>query len=237
MKLRIFIAVSLVLIVAIIPLHASAAGTSHMWYLTAEEYTGTIPDDGTQHACDNIISKTQLNGSVEAELIGSIGPDDRTAWWYSDSAAQQDVVFGEGIAGVWNIDVYLLNMFCKGVLHADIYSISPSGDMTLLASGATPITSTTLKKISIMCLDNCATQQIIPKDHRIGLRLEFVSSCCFFNGVILLYNSQCIPSFLATPTSDPGFPIPELSTILLFGGGLIGLAGYISVSRLRKRRI
>ena len=74
MKSRTFLAVFLILIVAILPLHTAAAGTSHMWYLTAEEYTGTIPDDGTEHSCDNLISKTQpICSSESAEFIGKIG--------------------------------------------------------------------------------------------------------------------------------------------------------------------
>ncbi len=38
-------------------------------------------------------------------------------------------------------------------------------------------------------------------------------------------------SYLSTPTQDPGYPLPELSTVLLLGIGLVGLSGFLYVNR------
>ena len=41
-------------------------------------------------------------------------------------------------------------------------------------------------------------------------------------------------SVVISPTTDPGYPIPELATIILFGSGLICLGGYLIVKRRAK---
>ena len=33
-------------------------------------------------------------------------------------------------------------------------------------------------------------------------------------------------SYVKSPSADPGYPIPELSTLILFSSGLLALAGY-----------
>jgi len=42
-------------------------------------------------------------------------------------------------------------------------------------------------------------------------------------------------SYVSSPETDPGYPVPELSTLVLFSTGLLALAGYIGYSR-RKRQ-
>ncbi len=38
-----------------------------------------------------------------------------------------------------------------------------------------------------------------------------------------------------SPSSDPGYPVPELSTLILFSLGLLVLAGYVGLRRKRNK--
>ena len=44
-------------------------------------------------------------------------------------------------------------------------------------------------------------------------------------------------SMLSSPSSDPGYPLPEMAAGLLLGGGLIGLGGYVAIRRKKVRRM
>ena len=44
-------------------------------------------------------------------------------------------------------------------------------------------------------------------------------------------------STLISPSSDPGYPVPELATILLSGAGLAALGGYIWLRRRRQHKV
>ena len=42
------------------------------------------------------------------------------------------------------------------------------------------------------------------------------------------------PSYVSSPPTDPGYPVPELPTIILFSIGLLVLAGYVVLRRKNK---
>ena len=42
-------------------------------------------------------------------------------------------------------------------------------------------------------------------------------------------------SLIVSPTTDPGYPLPELVTAILLGGGLLGLGGYFTLLYRRNR--
>ena len=44
-------------------------------------------------------------------------------------------------------------------------------------------------------------------------------------------------SYLTSPKTDPGYPIPELSTFILFSVGLLALAGYIWLKKRDKNKV
>jgi hypothetical protein len=59
---------------------------------------------------------------------------------------------------------------------------------------------------------------------------------------LTVYNDDNIPhvvnlngdSNLVSPNSDPGFPLPEVTTAVLLGGTLLGLAGFMVIRQKRK---
>lgn len=48
---------------------------------------------------------------------------------------------------------------------------------------------------------------------------------------ILMRDTWGNRSWVASPLSDPGYPTPELPTVILMGVGLLGLLGYIGLKR------
>jgi hypothetical protein len=52
-----------------------------------------------------------------------------------------------------------------------------------------------------------------------------------FTGYKFTDNGSTYYSCVASPQSDPGYPLPELGAVILLGGGLAGLAGYMIVRR------
>lgn len=54
------------------------------------------------------------------------------------------------------------------------------------------------------------------------------------SGTIVVDCDFADQSYLTSPTSDPGYPIPELPTIVLLTTGLVCLAGYFGLKRRKK---
>lgn len=205
-----------------------AADSSQEWFFTEKNYSGTPAVDGTFHSCDKIMNKTVPSGPQGIRWIGEIKSADLTAWWYAGDPAGCDVSFGEGD---WQVNLWYVNSFLSGTLHAEVYSVQPDGNMErLLAEGTATIgTSLALKSITIDCYDSPEAQTVLNGD-RLALRLSYESPY-YIDGMLIFYNTESRPSSLGSPETDPGYPLPELSTLALFGGGLACLVGYLALSR------
>jgi hypothetical protein len=198
---------------------ASADG-SQSWYLT-NTAASLHADDGTLHACDNIMRKLeQTGGSKIGPIVGS-----STAWWYSESATECDVAFGEK---KWSLELNL-DGFGWGNVRAQVWSVDESGHMErLLAEGMEHINWGFYPELTIECYDYEPTQQTVLKDHRLALRLIFKGL-----GFASLFTcAECFGTgILYSPETDPGFPLPELPAIALLASGLGCLAGYVVLRR------
>ena len=211
--------------------YALAAG-SQSWYLTSTP-AGIQAEDGTLHSANNIMNKIEPTSPWPGmRFIGAIGKSDLTAWWYSDSPALGDVTFGENS---WSAQLYYINLFGSGNLHAEVYSVSPDGFViTLLATGTATVSwRDKYTQVLIECADYNGTTQTVPQGYYLALRLRY-DPAQFADGIMLFFGSEQSPARLQSPPTDPGFPLPELSTIVLLAGGLVSLAGYVGW-RYRKR--
>lgn len=230
----IFIVAIVVMLLSIWPASVGASG-SQTWYFSKDNYSGNPAVDGTIHALNKIMYKTAPSGPQQLTVIGEINSTNLTAWWYADQASQTDVDFQNG---EWTVNLWYFNWFLTGTLYADVFSVKPSGAIDkLLATGSVPIgPSSNVKSLTITCDDNPASEQTVLETDRLAVRLRFEHNCVF-TGMLVFYNSTCTPSSLTSPPADPGYPAPELSSILLFTGGLAGLVVYLKLQRRKEPSI
>jgi hypothetical protein len=75
--------------------------------------------------------------------------------------------------------------------------------------------------------------QTIPKDTYMAVVVNNGddSDHPIFTGYKYTVNGDAYYSCVATPQSDPGYPLPEIGAVILLGGGLAGLAGYMLIRR------
>lgn len=77
-------------------------------------------------------------------------------------------------------------------------------------------------------LDISAAEFTVPKGNNLSLQVTNPSTD-------LVIKTGAGNSFITSPETDPGYPVPELSTTLLFSVGLLALAAYILRPRFLKR--
>ncbi len=232
-KLKMVLVLALVtMLVAAVPVAAATPG-SQTWYLTKSEYIGAAAVDGTLHSCDNVMSKDAPGGRCccSIEWIGEICSLDMTAWWYSEGAQPEGISATFPAGGIWYVNLLYWNSIGSGTLLAEIVYVDESGAIGgTIASGSVPITAMwQLKEVSIAC-DSGAVSKTVPGKNRLALRLAYDADC-WADGMLIFYGAPDCLSSVVSPETDPGFPTPELSTILLLGSGLVCLAGYRIMAR------
>jgi len=214
-------------------LQVAGAETAQSWHLLSDDegiYSGTKANDGTDHHYDLYMNKTG-NATGTSMLFYNITADkDNTTWWYAEYPAQVDgVTFGE--------DNWIVNIShgpTEGcTIWANVSKVNDStGEVTYLANGSVSNLPTDQRVTIITCYDVDETTQVFNTSERLALRI-------YHNRTIKLtiyyYNAtRGYYSNLTSPSSDPGYPVPELSTLILFSTGLIALAGYVLLTRRRK---
>lgn len=201
----------------------SANSQAQTWYFTNEYYFGPQADDGTWHS-DRIMLTVPPGENIKLKAIGSIENAAVTAWWYAEDPAVCDVAFNEGL---WTVDLWYRNTFQSGMLDVDICGVKPDGTIeTILASGSTLIEeNSTVQYIQIVCLDNPNEAQTILEGDRLAVRFTY-GGMCGADGMLIFYNAEDCPSSLTSPDTDPGYPNPELPTVILLSVGLVCFAGF-----------
>jgi hypothetical protein len=202
---------------------AVGATDSQSWHLLGEDnsYARVAANDSTTHRIDVNMSKTKNATKTYKDV-----PSDETAWWYAEYPAQFDgVTFGE--------DNWIVNIshssYDDFFIFADVCKVNESGEVTYLAQGNKIASG---KYTIITCSDNATTSQTFNKDERLALRINHNRTTA---ARVYYYNAGTDKlSNLTSPSSDPGYPVPELSTIILFSIGLITLTGYVLLTRRRK---
>ena len=72
----------------------------------------------------------------------------------------------------------------------------------------------------------------VPKDGRFAIEV-FWPTGAFGSLEVYCNPPEKHSSHVTSPSSDPGYPIPELSTVILFGVGLLVISGYVAWRRIR----
>lgn len=229
-----------ILVLVMVSVQVVGAETAQTWYFTPTDIpTGwPIADDGTaietgdKHLRDEIMNKTEPpTGTYKYVAIYKDADGNHTAWWYAENAAQCDLGFGEHN---WVIHIYhekIDDEEAGKVLYADVYKVASDGTVTHLAGGNVITATGDPTERDIVCYDNGSTYQDFVTGERLGIR---ISGNFTTTDKLTVYYYYGNPSNLTSPATDPGYPVPELSTLILFSTGLFTLAGYVLLTRRRK---
>jgi len=192
---------------------------SQSFYFHDTTYGNTPAIDGTSHACDEDMDKN-TGGSGSTVTINSTA----TAWWY-DFAAQVNSTFGEG---KWGAEIFY-NSTGAGTVYVDIYLVQDDGTIIKnIASGSdSTVDSTPVTYELFECPDNTTTNQTFNVSERLATRVSYSGAGDF----IIHYDGTDEHTHINSPPTDPGWPVPELSTILLMSIGLLALMGYVVYRR------
>lgn len=201
------------------------------WYLTSDGIpTGaSAANDGQTHAKDNLMHKGSRMGSGTYFDLNST----KVAWFYADTGAECGLGFGENS---WEAHIRTEGIEGDELLHNLTVEIckldNGTGDVTVLASHTQQLTAVGSKHLwDITCENNGSMTQDFSTGDWLAVRLSWD---CTTDPLRIHYNATAgNDSYIESPASDPGYPIPELPTIILFGVGLLVIAGYVGWWRRR----
>ena len=221
---RMIIILVLMLVSATAVQMVSATG-GQSWRLLGEDnkYEGTAATDGSDHLIDCNMSKI-LNATRTSKVLNYT----ETMWWYAEYPAQCNLTFPAGGDWIVRIDHEHKSGWNWS---ADVYKVASDGTATSFANGTAPASNTESGVTTIPCNQGAEQTFDISSGDRLALMIKHDNTTqevttYFYIGTHL--------SNLTSPSSDPGYPVPELSTLILFSTGLLILAGYAYMTRRNK---
>ena len=226
-KKHVFLALFVVAL-TVFALTATSSATSQTFRVHDTNYVDAshiAAADGTTHSCDKAMDKTTgCSGSEKTLNITSTS----TAWWYND-AAQVNSTFGES---PWWSKIYYTSDY-DGTVTTIMYLVRDNGTIIKqLADGSKVFSAASSRTLdNTECADNTSTNQDFNVGQRLAVRISYSGTGNF----TIHYASLDACSHIDTPETDPGFPVPELPTIILMSTGLLALAGFVLYSRSRRR--
>lgn len=201
----------------------SATG-EQSWNLLDDVYTGMVAGDGTYHYKDLFMNKT---GNATGRYMVLPNVTKNTIWWYAEYPAQIDgVTFGKAN---WTVNIsHGPTGGCT--IWTNVCKVNDStGEVTYLANGS--VSPSEAGADTFICYDNPNTNQIFNTSERLALGIYHNRTSTttlriyYYNVTNGRYNN------LTSPSTDPGYPVPELPTIILLSTGLLLLAGYAYMTR------
>lgn len=210
------------------------ADTSQSWRFLHDTY-GTRAIDGTDHHYDCYMNKTG-DTAVTPYSMNLPNVTEKTTWWYAEHSAECDIGFGEPD---WTVYIYHGKINEKAgsdkTLWADVYKMKSDNSVVHLAGGTQTFSANDAAGMwTISCTDNLSTTQDFTTGERLAFRIKHNA-----NTTVRIYYYNATGgkySNLTSPSSDPGYPVPELGTLILFSTGLIVLTGYVLLTKKRKNR-
>ena len=201
------------------------------WYLTPEAKPDDAPtaNDGLTHVKDNLMHKGSGSGTGEYFNLNYTG----VAWFYADIGAECGLGFGDK---PWKAHIRTEAIEDDEIGHNLTVEIcrldNGTGDVTVIASHTEQLTAVGTKYLwDITCEDNESTTQDFSTGDWLAVRLSWD---CPTDELQIYYKAEAgSDSFIESPSSDPGYPIPELPTLMLFsiGLGLLLITGYVALMR------
>jgi len=198
-----------------------------MWYFSTDTVTGPTWDGATYN-----ISMTKGVEGGDNKITLAKG---ERVWIYADQVAESNVSFP---VGIWNVS-YWVKATNSGdstkQITTRLQGINATGEKLSLspyAQGHYNIKSPqNLEEVTESL--NPTETFTIPEGGRFAIEVLWA------DGATGNLEIHCNPSGkhasdVTSPSSDPGYPIPELPTILLFGVGLLVIVGYVELRRKRR---
>jgi hypothetical protein len=195
---------------------ASAAAGTQQWFLDSSSHpavagVNVMVNDGTA-----VTGTTTVNsGSCQM--------------WLADEAAGVDVTFPDGnwvVQFRTDSDWGFMGSQCV----VDIGSCTSAGVFT--SFGLQQLVSVTWAG-DILKWQGQVTSVTVPKDDYLAIKICNNSGV---NHTVVASDTGCQGcSWMTSPCSDPGYPVPEVATGVLFGAGIVGLLGLAYVGYRRQK--
>ena len=202
---------------------------SQTWYFTNTE--ASVPIYAGSPTVD--YQRVMTKGVKGGDTVITLAPGERV-WFYADQLTQCNVGFP---AGVWDT-VCWVKALDSGDLGKRVYirlqGIDSEGNKISGSHGYAEGWSTIktlggLEEISKALNPESFT---IPEGGRFAVEVLWSGEV---GELEIHFNPSGDPvSKTTSPSSDPGYPVPELPTVILFSTGLIALTGYILLTKRRK---
>jgi hypothetical protein len=215
MKMKRIFAVSISLVTALLLILAYpftvVADTSQIWYLSSNAASGTN--------ADYIIYKnstSQCSGTVTVS-------NGTTDYWVADEAATMNLSFP---AGDWDGIVVLNTPHPSGEQFT--IEIGSWNGSIFSSAGLTTKTGDGNRTVFPFSITDANAFTVAQGN---WLSLLIWNPTAGDSDLVVKTDGA---SYVISPISDPGYPVPELSTIIFLGAGLVGLAAYFGLKR-RKR--
>ena len=206
-----------------------AQPTSQTWYLTPETKPGDAPNanDNLTHAKNNLLHKGAGSGTGTYFNLNS----SKVVWFYADTGAECGIGFGNN---PWEAHIRTEAIEDDEVGHNLMVEIcrlnGSTGNVTVIANHTEQLTAVGTKHLwNITCEDNESSTQDFSTGDWLAVRLSWD---CDTDELQIYYKAESgSDSYIESPASDPGYPIPEFTTLVLLSSGLIVLAGYVLLKR------
>ena len=210
----------------------AGAETAQTWYLTADGKPADAPlaEDEKTHYKDNLLHKDEATTTGHYFDL----PYDEVAWFYADTGAECDLSFGEYAWKAYIRTEAIEDDEVGHTLKVEICKVTPGGTVTVLAEGSKTFSGAVDPGVrEITCEDIVDTTQNFSTGDWLGIRISWT---CPTDRLRIYYGTPADKedSTIISPSTDPGYPVPELPTIILVFLGLLLLGGYIWLKRWRK---
>jgi len=229
--LRRLIGILVLVMVVLAMVQVVGAETAQTWYLTSNAKPGGAPtaSDSLAHAKDNLMHKDEWAGTGTSFYLTPAKP---AAWFYADTGAENGLSFGNN---AWAAYIRLEKIDGAEVgthLNVSVCKLDSGGNVTILAENTTNLTEANAYTLwEINCIDNESTYQDFSTGDWLAVRLWWIDAPAGEELYIYYEAENERDSYIKSPSSDPGYPVPELPSIILFSTGLIILAGYVVLKR------
>ena len=192
---------------------------------TAPPQNGTFTVGGAQ--AWYLHNDTQMYKGNMSKPAGTLTiPNDGTTNWTANEAATVEVVFP---AGNWTGWLTLNKSFTVDENFTVAVGSYNTTTSIFTSAGSQNFTGESGK--TAFSLNISANGFTVPKGNYLALNVTNPPAGSD-NLVIMTGGGN---SFITSPETDPGYPVPELSSIILFSVGLLALAAYILRTRFLKR--